>query len=242
MQNTPFKSIFPWLMLISRIALFFIVQALIASILRVSGVSAAWAESARWWIFSVTITNVVSIVLLNWLFRLEGKRYLDVLRFERKTFWRDLALAIGAFVLSAPIASIPATVLANRFFGDSNAPVEMMFRPLPMWAIATGLLFPITIAFAELPTYFGYTMPRLQQQLGNPWLAWVIASFFLSIQHLTLPLILDWRFILWRAFMFLPFALYVGLVIKLRPKLLPYLVVGHFLIDLLALSTYLMQK
>jgi hypothetical protein len=40
--------------------------------------------------------------------------------------------------------------------------------------------------------------------------------------------------------MYLPFALYVGLLIKWRPRLLPYLAIGHGLIDLLALSMYLL--
>ena len=47
----------------------------------------------------------------------------------------------------------------------------MLFRPLPMWAILLGFLFPITIAFAELPTYFGYVMPRLEKQLRSGGLA-----------------------------------------------------------------------
>jgi len=83
-------------------------------------------------------------------------------------------------------------------------------------------------------------MPRLEKRLANGWLAWAIASLFLSLQHCTLPLIFDGRFFLWRAVMFLPFALYIGLIIKLRPRLLPYLVIGHAVIDFLTLSTYLM--
>lgn len=238
MNTGPSQSSFPWLMLFSRLTLFAVVQALIALVLMSAGVSDVWGESARWWVFSVILTNVASVALLVWLFRREGKRYLDILRFERGMVWKDLGLAIGVLVLAAPIALIPSTALAQRLFGSSEAPVSMMFRPLPNWAILIGLLFPLTIAFAELPTYFGYSMPRLAQQLGNGWLAWALASFFLSIQHATLPLILDWRFILWRAVMFLPFAFYVGLVLKLRPRLLPYLIAGHFLIDLLTLSTY----
>jgi hypothetical protein len=32
--------------------------------------------------------------------------------------------------------------------------------------------------------------------------------------------------------MFLPFALFVGLCIKLRPSVLPFLMIGHALVDL----------
>lgn len=241
MNSASYQSPFPWLVLFSRLVLFAIVQALIAIVLLLLGSPDAWSESARWWVFSTIVTNVVSILLLVRLFRAEGKRYLDLLHFERTTFWTDLALAIGVFILAAPIGTIPSIALGKMMFGASDVPVAMMYRPLPLWAILIGFLFPVTIAFSELPSYFGYVMPRLERELGNGWLAWALAALFLSLQHMTLPLILDGRFILWRAVMFLPFTLYLGWVLKVRPRLLPYLVVSHFLIDLLALSTYFTQ-
>lgn len=242
MNSTPSKAAFPWLMVLSRTVLFAIVQALIAVFFLLSGVTDAWHESERWWVFSVTGANVVSIILLVWLFKREGKRYLDLFRFERKTLWKDIALVIGAFILAGPIAFFPMNVLGDLIVGSYDNAITMLFRPLPVWALIAGLLFPITISFAELPTYFGYVMPRLEQKPGSGWLAWGIASFFLGIQHATLPLIFDWDFILWRALMYLPFAFYIGLVLKLRPRLMPYLVIGHGLIDLMTLSVYLIPK
>ena len=115
-----------------------------------------------------------------------------------------------------------------------------MFRPLPTWALVVSLLFPLTIGFAELPTYFAYAMPRLEAQLKNGWLACLIASFFLSAQHVFLPLILDGRFMLWRLLMYMPFALFAGLMLKLRPTLLPYFMIVHTLVDISAVSVYLM--
>jgi len=238
MNSTADQTPVPWLILFSRLVLFAIVQALIAFVFLLLGVSDAWSESARWWVFSAIVTNIVSILLLIRLFRAEGKRYLNILHFERKTFWTDLALAIGVSLLGALFAIIPSNALAQMMFGSSNTPMAMMFRTLPGWAILVGFLFPVTIAFAELPTYFGYAMPRLEQKLSNGWLAWALASLFLSLQHMTLPLILDWRFIVWRALQFLPLVLYMGWVLKVRPRLLPYLAVTHFLVDLSALSRY----
>ena len=116
----------------------------------------------------------------------------------------------------------------------------MMFRPLPDWALAVGILFPLTIAFSELPTYFGYAMPRLAGQLKSGWAAWLIASFFLAAQHCFLPFILDGGFLLWRLGMFLPFALFTGLALKLRPGLLPYFVIVHALMDFSTLAVYWM--
>jgi len=82
-----------------------------------------------------------------------------------------------------------------------------------------------------LPTYFAYCLPRLEAQTGR-WSAVLLASFFLAAQHCTLPLIWDGRFLTWRLLMFIPFALFVGLLLRWRPQLLPYMVVVHGLMDL----------
>ena len=83
-------------------------------------------------------------------------------------------------------------------------------------------------------------MPRLEVQLKNSWLAWFIASFFLAAQHVFLPLILNGGYLLWRFGMFLPFALFTGFVVKLRPSLLPYFLIVHVLLDISTMLVYLM--
>jgi hypothetical protein len=229
----------PWLMLISRSVLFILFQTMIALILFTTGTTSAWSESARWWTFTAFLANFVSIYLLVRLYNAEGKGYFDVIHFSRETWKEDLTWFFGSSLIGLPIGALPMTVLATMLFGDTMAPTTMMFHPLPTWAFVLSFLFPLTIAFAELPTYFGYVMPRLEARLKNGWLAWLIASFFLGAQHMFLPLILDGRFILWRLGMYLPFALFVGLVIKLRPTLLPYLMILHALMDLSAVAVYL---
>ncbi len=81
-------------------------------------------------------------------------------------------------------------------------------------------------------------MPRLFNG-KSPWLAFLVASVFLSLQHIFLPFIADWNYILWRGLMYLPFALYAGLMVKLRPSLLPYFAIVHALIDVSVLTVYL---
>jgi hypothetical protein len=230
----------PWLMLISRPALFLLAQLLIALTLTVAGTSSAWAESARWWTFIAILTNFASIYLLLRVFRAEGKRYWEAISFSRATAKADLLWFVGSSLIGMPIAAAPMNMLGAAIFGDPMTPTYMMFRPLPAWAFVLSFLFPLTIAFAELPTYFGYVMPRLKAQVNNGWLAWLIASLFLAAQHMFLPLIFDGGFLLWRLGMYLPFALFAGLMIKLRPTLLPYYMVVHALMDISAIAVYLM--
>lgn len=235
----------PWLMLVSRPVLFVHFQALIALVLYATGTAPVWDESARWWTLIVSLANFVSIYLLVRLFHAEGKRFFDLFKFSRETWKKDLLWFIVVSVIAMPIVGAPREPLAKAIFGDAMIATNMLFRPLPTWAFVLSFLFPLTIAFAELPTYFGYCMPRLftGASASRPymgWLAWLITSFFLAAQHMFLPLILNGGYLLWRIGMFLPFALFTGLVIKLRPALLPYFAIVHALLDVTTVLVYVM--
>jgi len=101
------------------------------------------------------------------LFHAEDKRYFEVIRFSRRSWKTDLIWFVVASIIAMPIAAAPMEPLAIAIFGDAMTATNMLFRPLPTWAFIVSFLFPLTIAFAELPTYFGYVMPRLEAQLKN---------------------------------------------------------------------------
>ena len=98
--------------------------------------------------------------------------------------------------------------------------------------VASLALFPLTQGLAETPTYFAFAMPRLEAQGLRRWQAVALPALMLGLQHLAAPLLFDWRFIAWRGLMFLPFAALVGIVMRWRPQLLPYIAVVHVLMDL----------
>lgn len=224
----------PWLMLVSRPILFVTWQAVIALFYLIFGSSTPWEASTAWWTVTATLTNLVCIFLLVRLYRIEGLQYLDLFRFNRENIKVDLLWILGLLILSGPAAALPNYFAAQWLFGNSEAVLPLFFKPLPLWAILPTLLFfPLTIALAEIPTYFGYVMPRLEKQVGT-WMAVLLSALALAFQHVTLPLVFDMRFILWRLLMFIPFALLLGIALRLRPRLLPYLVIVHGLLDLSA--------
>ncbi len=227
----------------SRLVLFAAFQALIALLFWAGGKIDPWQSSVAFWPWSFTLANFASIVLLTRLLRSDGLRLADLYRSGDHKIWRELLLVIAVFVLAGPIAWLPNTGLAALLFGDSMTATRMMFLPLPDWALyPVMLLFPVSVALAELPTYFGYVMPRLEALSGKTWAAVGLAAFALAAQHIAAPLIFDGRYLLWRLLMFLPFALYVGIVIRLRPGLLPYLMIGHGIIDFGTIMTVWMAS
>ncbi len=235
-----------WLMLFSRSVLFLLFQGLIALILVAIGRQPAWNEAARWWTFMAVLANLGSLFLLVRLYKAEGGNFWETLRFSRGTWKTDLLWLLGFSVIGLPLAAAPREPLGAAIFGDAMIPTKMLFQPLPTWAFVLSFLFPLTIWFAELPTYFGYCMPRLfggaesgtRPALG--WLAWIVASLFLAAQHMFLPFLLNGGYLLWRFAMFLPFAFVTGLLLKLRPRMMPYMVIGHALMDITTVLVYLM--
>ncbi len=228
-------------MLFSRTLLFAAIQFLFFGVFLALGLSDAWGRAVALWPLSATLTNFASIFLLARLARAEGLRLTDIYRGEAHRFWPNLGLAALFLLLAGPIGWLPNVILGNVMFGDQMSAVHMMFRPLPLWLVYAAMaLFPLTIGLAELSTYFGYVMPRLEALTGRPWLAVALPALLLAAQHMALPLIFDGVFVAWRLLMFLPLAVYMGLILHWRPRLMPYLMVCHALIDLGTMVTLLM--
>ena len=190
------------------------------------------AASSAWWLWFVTAANVASIALMARFARLEGLRLRDVYFVDRTTWRGDLrwagVFAVGSVVLAMP----PGMALAALLWGDANYPNALLFQPLPLLAVyPLLLLMPVTQGLAELPLYWGYVAPRLRAFGYGRWAVIGLVGAVLSLQHLFFSMRFDWRYDLWLAVKFLPFALWTGYVVDRRPTALPYLMVLHALID-----------
>ena len=233
----------PWLLLFGRTLLFFAVQAAFALGFFLAGSPAAWEAGADWWPLTVAIANALCLAALAALYRAEGRSYWGVFRFQREHVKNALLVMLGTFVLAGPVAILPNILLSQWLFGDSQAVLPLFVRPLPAWAAYAGLvLFPVTQGLTEAALYFAYVMPRLfgQNPEARPsWLALSLAALMLGLQHLAMPFLFDPRFIAWRALMYLPFAFVTGLLLRWRPRLLPYFAIVHTLMNLSLAAMFL---
>jgi hypothetical protein len=226
-----FKSA-PWLLLFGRAALFFGIQCLFALGYLLAGSQTPWNNSAAWWTLSVFIANLICLAMMVRQFCAEGKSYWSIFTILRENIKTDLLSMLGVLIITLPISMLPNILLAIGLYGDPQIGLTMLVRPLPFWAvIASLILFPLTQGLVEIPTYFSFAMPRLEVQGQPRWLALALPVLMLGLQHIAVPFLFDLRYIAWRGLMFLPFALLVGLVMRWRPRLLPYMAIMHILLD-----------
>ena len=214
------------LLLPSRMIMFLVFQGLIALLI------GSFPESQHYWLLSASATNLVSILILITLLKQEGIRFLGLFRFKRETWKSDLVRFLLLTLVCGPVVFLPNHFLSIWIFGDVSIPFNMMFQPmkLPLLIMIT-VIFPVTIAFAELATYFAYIMPRLKLQLKHGWMSVALPVVFLAIQHCTLPFIPDGSFIAYRALVYLPFACVIGTALYFRPSLFPYFALLHGILD-----------
>ena len=223
----------PRIMLIARLIMFIGIQVIFALGFLWAGNNAPWESAANWWPFAVTITNLVCIVILVRLYAQGGERFWDVFRIQTDHIKTDLLALLGILIILGPVSYLPNVLLGKLLFDDPQHTLEFLVRPLPLWAAyASIILFPVTQGLAELATYFAYVMPKLQNQGMKPWMAVTLPVLFLAFQHIGVPLLFNPRYLLWRGLMFLPFAFLAGIVMRWRPRLLPYLASIHVLMDL----------
>lgn len=227
--SQPVKSsiTIPCLMLISRPVLFLFFQLLIALIFN------SWQKSEKYWLLTATLTNITCIALLTVLFKREGKNFLSIFSIDRAKFKKDIFVFTGLAIVSLPLVLTPGYFLSILIWDDPDFTTTLMFGPIEKYLVYFLLIaFPVTIAMAELATYFVYVMAKLKEQLRVKWVAVLLPVIFLSIQHCTLPFIPDINFILYRALVFLPFAALIGIAIHLRPSLFVYFAIFHGIMDL----------
>jgi len=223
----------PLFMLVIRSLLFLLFQVLIALTFFFNGSSEAWNTSAAWWPIAIILTDLVCLGFLVLFFRQEGKSFWAVFHIEQQTIKGDLLFMLGFLFIGGLVGYLPNILSAKWLFGDPQIALNMLVRPLPVWAAITGVvLFPLLQGLVEIPTYMLYAMPRLEAGGLRPWIAVGLATFWLSTQHIFAPFLLNGRFIVYRLVMFLPFAILLAVVMRARPRLMPYMAVMHVLMDL----------
>jgi hypothetical protein len=224
-----------WGLLVSRPLLFLVAQAAIVVGLAGAGAREPLWSSAAWWPISASIANLIGLALLGWRLRVEGVRWQDLLLPLPGSWRRDGLVALALLPLIGIAGAVPSIWIGTALWGAPAVGQALLIGPLPTWAALVALLlFPVTTAAAELPTYAGYVLPRLRAAGLSVVAAVAVVGLVLGAQHGALPFLPASQFFLWRTTMFIPFALVLIGAVAWRPRLLPWFVAVHLVLDGLA--------
>ena len=215
----------------------------------------SWTASFPWWPFQMIAANFVCFAILWKLTRQDGEPFRDLYfrpfgtdlvagklggwlgprRFEHRalTVLRDAGLFLGILLA----LGLPAIAAARLIETQIPTAVEISrYGPLPLWALlSVTLLLPLTMPLAEVPWYFGYFFPKLEQLSSatgtrHAWSsALVITTLAYSVQHCFQPLLFDARFLTLRAVMLLPLLVLIAPIVRVIPRFMPYILVLHAL-------------
>jgi hypothetical protein len=218
--------------LIMRTVLFAIFGFVMIGVFSITGgENDAVQEAEKWWAFQAIMANIATFVILRILLKREGLTYGSILHFQKVRLGKDLLRSLLYIVICFPIAAIGLYGLSFLAFGHFQPPDNMM-QAIPLWAAIVALIvFPITNALVEIPTYMGYAFPRIEKQWGKKSLAILLTALFLAIQHGPLPLVFDGPYWIWRMFSFIPLAIVLAFIYSRTRNNAP-LVIAHYVMDL----------
>jgi hypothetical protein len=211
------------------VALWLGVQLGLAGLLVLAGVTATGGQAlnrvAGWWMVYGALVDLGTLVVIGWLLRRDGGTYRDLLGPPTRA-WQ---VALGALGVLA--ASVPAVVfsgeLTSALYGQATPPMFAVVDVPPLASIFSVLVVPLLGELAEPVAYLGVVLPRLEQRLGQPWLAAAIVVLVWAAEHACFPLLtsgggLDVEFAAYRVGSVLPFlAIWTALYYALGRRLLP---------------------
>lgn len=186
-------------------------------------------EASQWWFVLCVVGNLLTIVVLSVVCKSEGTTYKQLIGSYKEMGNLKHITKITALMIVLGMSGMYAS--AYLIYGYVPA---IMIQPTLVWlALINVILLPITIVFAELPLYFGYSLNGIEKITGNKTISIVYPMFFYALQHSFIPLIFDWQHILFRFSSFLPLLLMLGIMYYNKRKLIP-LMIGHGILDLMA--------
>jgi membrane protease YdiL (CAAX protease family) len=136
---------------------------------------------------------------------------------------------MGACISILILSTVGFIIFGPLIYGATPAPIP--FSPLPLWgALYALLVWPIIWGIAEELTYQGYALTRLEVLSVRTWLAVIIVGIGWALQHSALPLMLDWRWAVYRFATNLPIILLMIFYLRTR-RLFPF-IFGHWAANL----------
>ncbi len=214
------KKTLPYIMPALRSVLFVLSGLILVFITKLT-----FEEAGRWWPILCIICNTITILILAMVCKYEGIKYLDLLNKKGQTGPKYIIVLTVIMLLVGVGSMILSGTIIYGYMPISS------IQPLPVWIAAiNAILLPVTIIFSELPLYFGYSLKRISKRTGNKYFSAIYIIFFYALQHSFIPLIFEWKHIIFRFVSFIPLMIVITLVYYKKRNLVP-IMIGHGIMD-----------
>lgn len=189
----------------------------------------AFELSGFYWATHISIVNFILLIMMVFIFKKSNRQYFDFLKYFNKKHTLYFLKILIPLVIAAMLPNILLSIL---IYQDPQIGTTFLLGDIPLLFIILNItLVPLLQGIVELPFYFYFIMPELEKKSNKTWIYIGLPVLFLSIQHAFMPLRFDIIYMIYRSLMFLPFAVFIGILLHKKPSLLPYLVILHILMN-----------
>ena len=183
--------------------------------------------------FMAPLIDIACLISIAFLMRGEGLKISSLLDFNCDFFWKDVRMTLLLVFIFLVVGFIGGTLAGILIYGG---PPPATMGGLPLWGTLYSLIiWPTLWGLTEQLTYQGYVLPRLQNLTGKTWLTILIIAVGYALQHTVLPLVFDWKFILFRAFSSYPLLVMIPIYLRTR-RLAPFMI-AHWIVDAISVAT-----
>lgn len=216
-----YKSNINLLFLIFRPILFIIAGLLIMMIKK----DYSFVANQNLWPLVFLIINILTIILLTILMRMQRISYKNILKYSEKKFkWWQFILIILGLLLSFVIGSSIAEFIAYGTFMEKASLLTQSYNKILDYFLL--ILLPLTTILAEDMFFFGYILNTVKDKHFN----YILIAILTTVQHGFFPFSFDLVFIGYRILSsFILFGAYTFLYKKTK-NLWP-IIVSHVILN-----------
>ena len=183
-------------------------------------------DITNWWSIVATIVNVITILILLFVTKRIGSSYKELINYEKGQTKIKEVIIITLIVLV--FASIGMNVAGLICYKVIPYMAPMMAAPVPLiLAIINFILLPLTVSFAEDGLYLGCGVNSFK----NKYLAILVPAFFYALQHSFIPVLFDFKFIIYRFLCFLPLTIIFCIYYYKKKNPVP-IMIGHAIVEI----------
>ena len=183
-------------------------------------------DITNWWSIVATIVNVITILILLFVAKRIGSSYKELINYEKgKTKVKEVIIITLIVLVFASIGMNVAGLICYKVI-PYMAP--MMAAPVHLiLAIINFILLPLTVAFAEDGLYLGCGVNSFK----NKYLAILVPAFFYALQHSFIPVLFDFKYIIYRFLCFLPLTIIFCIYYYKKKNPVP-IMIGHTIVEI----------